>query len=105
MYLSKYDLSGRIAFVTGGGRGIGLSAAEALLEAGAEVIISDIDPSLLEQAKASLSGKGAVDTLVLDITDWPPSRPRRKPPMHVMAASTSSSRMPASPGPTRQAKP
>ena len=69
MYLSKYDLSGCIAFVTGGGRGIGLSAAEALLEAGAEVIISDIDPSLLEQAKASLSGKGAVDTLVLDITD------------------------------------
>jgi NAD(P)-dependent dehydrogenase (short-subunit alcohol dehydrogenase family) len=69
MYLSKYNLRGRIAFVTGGGRGVGLCAAEALLEAGAKVIISDIDPSLLEQAKASLSGKGAVETRVLDIAD------------------------------------
>ena len=35
MYLDKYDLSGRTAFLTGGGRGIGLARAEALREAGA----------------------------------------------------------------------
>lgn len=34
MYLQKYDLSGRTAFITGGDRGIGLAAAPALLEAG-----------------------------------------------------------------------
>lgn len=69
MYLAKYGLSGRTAFVTGGGRGIGFSAAEALLEAGARVVLSDLDPGLLEGAKAALSGKGAVETLVLDITE------------------------------------
>jgi NAD(P)-dependent dehydrogenase (short-subunit alcohol dehydrogenase family) len=69
MYLKKHDLNGRNAFVTGGGRGIGLCTAEALLEAGARVVISDIDPGLLESAKASLAGKGVVETVVLDITD------------------------------------
>ena len=29
MYLKKYDLSGRTAFITGGGRGIGLATAAA----------------------------------------------------------------------------
>ena len=69
MYLEKFDLSGRAAFVTGGGRGIGLCAAQALLEAGARVVIADIDASLLESAKATLAGKGEVETVVLDIAD------------------------------------
>ena len=30
MYFSKYRLEGKTAFVTGGGRGIGLASAEAL---------------------------------------------------------------------------
>jgi NAD(P)-dependent dehydrogenase (short-subunit alcohol dehydrogenase family) len=69
MYLSKYDLAGRTAFVTGGGRGIGLRAAEALLEAGARVVVSDIDARLLQEAKATLAVKGEVETVVLDIAD------------------------------------
>ena len=60
-----------VAFVTGGGRTSDSAAAETLLEAGARVLISDIDPSLLEDAKAKLSGKGAVDTLFLDISASP----------------------------------
>lgn len=69
MYLKKLDLSGRAAFVTGAGRGIGLCAAEALLEAGARVVISDADASLLVSAKAQLAGKGEVEAVALDITD------------------------------------
>jgi hypothetical protein len=58
MYLNKYD-SGRTAFVTGDSRGIGSCLAEALLEAGAGVVVSDIDASLLDDAKARLAGKNA----------------------------------------------
>ena len=70
MFLDKYKLDGKTAFVTGGGRGIGLSSAQALTEAGAKVIISDRDPALLESGKAELAGKGyQVETVVLDVTN------------------------------------
>ena len=70
MYLDKYKLNGQTAVVTGGGRGIGLAAADALLEAGAKVIISDRDPALLDSGKAELAQKGhAVETLALDVTN------------------------------------
>ena len=69
MYLDKYKLDGRAAFITGGGRGIGLAAAEALLEAGAEVVISDRDPAVLELGRAELAAKGmTVDAVVVDVT-------------------------------------
>lgn len=70
MYKEKFDLAGRSAFITGGGRGIGLRTAEALLEHGARVVISDRDPALLEAGHAELQAKGwSVDTVVLDVTD------------------------------------
>jgi NAD(P)-dependent dehydrogenase (short-subunit alcohol dehydrogenase family) len=43
MYLEQYELSGRVAVVTGGGRGIGRAVAEALAEAGASTVIAEID--------------------------------------------------------------
>lgn len=42
MYLDKFRLHGRVAFVTGGAQGIGLAIAEALREAGATVVTGDI---------------------------------------------------------------
>ncbi|MGA0930377.1 MAG: SDR family NAD(P)-dependent oxidoreductase, partial [bacterium] len=42
MYKKLTDLSGKRALVTGGGRGIGLCAADALAEAGACVVIVDL---------------------------------------------------------------
>ena len=70
MYLKKFDLSGQTAFITGGGRGIGLASAEALLEAGAKVVISDLDPAVLASGRQALADKGwTVDAVELDVTD------------------------------------
>ncbi|MDQ0324115.1 NAD(P)-dependent dehydrogenase (short-subunit alcohol dehydrogenase family) [Pararhizobium capsulatum DSM 1112] len=69
MYLEKMRLDGQTAFITGGGRGIGLAAAEALFEAGAHVIISDVNDELLESGRAYLATKGyAADAVRLDVT-------------------------------------
>jgi NAD(P)-dependent dehydrogenase (short-subunit alcohol dehydrogenase family) len=70
MYLEKFRLDGRTAFITGGAQGIGLAVAQALAEAGAIVTIGDRDSTALDSAKAELAIKGhAVSTAVLDVTD------------------------------------
>ena len=48
------QLQGRHAFITGGGRGIGLACARALLAQGASVTIAGRDAVTLEQAAAAL---------------------------------------------------
>lgn len=69
MYFEKMRLDGQTAFITGGGRGIGLAVAEALSEAGARVIIADINEDLLASGRSTLADKGyAADTVVLDVT-------------------------------------
>ena len=52
---SPFDLHGRTAAVTGGGRGLGLGISNALLEAGADVVVfgrSDLPATLTERAAA-----------------------------------------------------
>lgn len=52
------DLTGRVAIVTGAGRGIGLAYATALAEAGLKVALSDILDEEGERAAAGLRGEG-----------------------------------------------
>jgi NAD(P)-dependent dehydrogenase (short-subunit alcohol dehydrogenase family) len=52
------SLTDRIALVTGAARGIGLGIAQRLVEAGARVVLSDIDADELEHAVAPLLGGG-----------------------------------------------
>jgi NAD(P)-dependent dehydrogenase (short-subunit alcohol dehydrogenase family) len=70
MYLDKFKLTGKVAVVTGAARGIGLSAVEALAEAGATVVLTDMNPDLLAASTATMREKGfSVDSEQLDVTD------------------------------------
>jgi NAD(P)-dependent dehydrogenase (short-subunit alcohol dehydrogenase family) len=69
MYMKKYDLSGRVAVVTGGGRGIGLACAQALAEAGGVVVIAEVDAAVAASGKAELEAAGfSADVVLLDVT-------------------------------------
>ena len=53
MYLEKFRLDGKVAVITGAGRGIGFAAAEALSEAGALVVVTDMDGHAADAARLS----------------------------------------------------
>jgi NAD(P)-dependent dehydrogenase (short-subunit alcohol dehydrogenase family) len=53
-----FDLTGQVALVTGGSRGLGLQIAEALGEAGAKVMLTSRKAAELEDAAARLSERG-----------------------------------------------
>jgi NAD(P)-dependent dehydrogenase (short-subunit alcohol dehydrogenase family) len=63
------DLAGRTAVVTGGAGGIGRGIVEALLEAGVQVVIADVEAPALERAVAELSGRGTVRGVRTDVSD------------------------------------
>jgi len=54
-------LSGRVALVTGGSRGIGFAIAKALLDDGASVVITGRDGSKLDAARQQLASGGRED--------------------------------------------
>ena len=67
--MNQIDLKNRKAVVTGGAQGIGLAIAERLLDSGASVSLWDRDESLLKETSDSLSSKGKVEPVVMDVTD------------------------------------
>ena len=64
------DLGGKTAFVTGGASGIGLALGRALLEAGMNVMLADIETDALAAAVDSLRNSGPeVRGVICDVAD------------------------------------
>src|SRR5262245_52374100 len=57
--LKIFDLTGRVALVTGAGRGLGRAMAIALASVGANVVLASRTTSELESAAADVEAQGA----------------------------------------------
>lgn len=53
-----FDLSGKVAVITGGAGGIGVAYAQALCEAGASVVVADVAADAAERTAAELAADG-----------------------------------------------
>ena len=63
-------LDGRVAAVTGAGRGIGRETARTLAAAGAHVLVTDVDEAAARNAAAGIRREGgSADHYTLDVTD------------------------------------
>ncbi|MCB8965289.1 MAG: glucose 1-dehydrogenase [Chloroflexota bacterium] len=62
--MSQFDLSGKVAIVTGASRGIGLALAETLTAAGAKVVLSSRKQEALDDVVAQFRQRGEEATAV-----------------------------------------
>src|SRR5256886_17393870 len=66
--MARFELSGKVALVTGGARGIGLATAQALAARGASVMIVDLDDEAARGAAAGVHDTRAAG-MAADVTD------------------------------------
>jgi len=70
MSIQLFDLTGKTALVTGGTHGLGMAIATGLAKAGATLIVNDVFPEKLEEAREEYEKNGiSIHTYVLDVTD------------------------------------
>ena len=65
----KFDLSNRVAIVTGGAQGFGLAITERFIDSGAKVVIWDIDESAIKDAINKLKSEN-LSHQVVDVTKF-----------------------------------
>ncbi len=65
----KFDLNNRVAVVTGGAQGFGLAITERFIEAGAKVVIWDIDESLVKEVIDKVKSEN-LSYQIVDVTNF-----------------------------------
>lgn len=65
-----FDLSGKVAVITGGASGIGLALAKGALARGAKVVISDIRADALAEAEKELANLGEILAVRTDVARY-----------------------------------
>jgi gluconate 5-dehydrogenase len=70
MIQQLFDLTGKVALITGGTHGIGMAIGKVLGQAGAKICVNDISDEKLESCKAEYAEVGVdVYTLKFNVTD------------------------------------
>jgi 2-dehydro-3-deoxy-D-gluconate 5-dehydrogenase len=96
--MSLFDLTGRVALVTGGNGGIGLGMAKGLAQAGASVVIAGRNAPKNAAALEALAELGASCTaLQVDVSNEAACRSMAAAAKEALAGSISWSTTPASP--------
>ena len=67
--MNKFNLSNRVAIVTGGAQGFGLAISERFVQSGAKVIIWDVDKEATETALKKINSKNCIYQIV-DVTNF-----------------------------------
>src|ERR1700746_866720 len=70
MMPAEFDVTGKVVFITGAGRGIGKGIAQVLAEAGADVALNALTPKYVEGTAAQIaaaSGRRVVP-VIADVT-------------------------------------
>ena len=65
----KYDLNNRVAVVTGGAQGFGLAVTERFIDAGAKVVIWDIDEDAIKKALDKVNSEN-LSYQIVDVSNF-----------------------------------
>ena len=65
--IDQFKINGKVAIVTGGAMGLGKAMAEALAQAGADIVIADIKLDLAQETANAIAEHEGVKTTALKV--------------------------------------